>query len=355
MRIRILPALTAIMLLCSSPCAAQDDAGPVMIKINRIVFSPGNKYVMYVPTFEFHMFFQKEFNILRSTVNADYDYRRQDMGFGMSHMLFKYAVNPGVSVDDNLYFREVFSDSTGIWRRKQAVTPYLMHQINDNASVGLAFKLEREWSPNRRMGTKIVSNHDRSLKIYYLIRQDDRNDKMLYASLERSYKIISGQFNYFLLEILAKYERELGQNIRYHTIANYRGNLTPQRSPLFFLGGRSNLIGYENDELWGRKAVYCQNLLEFSPFPEFEYIYSFIKVRRISLLAQFDIGRVTGSSHILGYKPQTDAMKLGLGTGVGFNTDLPYMPGTDIHFLLAVPSTEYSSVKYYFGFGGWLN
>ena len=91
--------------------AIRDNVGPdypVMIKINRIVFKPGTKYAIYVPTFEFHMFFQRSFGVFRSAVTADYDYRRQDMGFGMNHALQKYTVNPGIAVDDNLYFRKVF-------------------------------------------------------------------------------------------------------------------------------------------------------------------------------------------------------------------------------------------------------
>lgn len=333
---------------------AQDDTtGPVMIKINRIVFTPGNKYALYFPTFEFHALFQKEFNILRSSVAADYDYRRQDMGFGMRHAFIKYAINPGISVDDNLYFREVFSDSTGVWRRKQAVTPFVQHQFNDNSSIGLEFKIEREWSPNRRMGTKIVSAHDRSLKLYYLYQSQKEEKSLAYISLERSYKIFQGQYNYFLVELLTKYTHTLGEAVTYRGIANFRGNLTPQNSPLYFLGGRSNLIGYENDELWGRRAVYFQNLFEISPFPRVQLSVPYFSMRKIALLAQCDAGKVVGSLTIPGFKKQSSDFKVGVGTGIGFTTDLPYMPNTTIHMILAIPTDKVSNVKYYFGFGGW--
>ena len=173
-KIRIL-ALLVVALFPPRSVHAQQDTDPVMIKINRIALSPKSKYAIYVPTFEFHMLFKKEFNVLKSSVSANYDYRRQDMGFGMSHSIIKYIVNPGVSVEDNLYFREVFSDSTGIWRRKQSISPFLLYELDDRSSVGLELKVEREWSPKRRMGTKIVSNQDRSLKLFYLYRTKNKN------------------------------------------------------------------------------------------------------------------------------------------------------------------------------------
>ena len=179
-------------ILSGQPGWAQDEAKPVMIKINRIVFKPGTKYVIYVPTFEFHMFFQRSFNVFRSAVTADYDYRRQDMGFGMNHVLQKFTVNPGIAVDDNLYFRKVFSDSTGIWRRKQSITPFLYHELDDNAAIGIRFKIERDWSPKRKMGSKIISNQDRSVKEYYLYKmkeEDTWEDKIFYISFECSYHL----------------------------------------------------------------------------------------------------------------------------------------------------------------------
>ena len=352
-RLLIILCVVASVMTCGLS-RAQDES-PFMIKINRIVFAPGNKYTFYIPTFEFHMFFQKEFDVMKSAVTADYDFNRGDMGFGMSHALSKYAVNPGVSVDDNLFFREVFSDSTGIWRRKQAVTPFLMHNLSEESTIGMEFKIEREWSPDRRMGTKIVSTKDRSLKIYFLNRDSEKNNSLLYVSIERSYKVFDGEFNYLLIEVLNRLTRDISKNLRYRSIFNYRGNLTDQDSPLFFIGGRSNLIGFENDELWGRTTFSWQNLMEVAPFPEFSFEYKWLKIKRISILSQCDLGRVKGSVKIPGFKTQNDDVKVGLGTGVGFNTDLPYMPSTDIHIILAVPSNDFSSVKYYAGFGGWIN
>ena len=337
---------------------SQESTELVMIKINRIVLSPGNKYAFYLPTFEFHVFFQKSFESFRSAVTADYDYRRQDMGFGMSHALLKHVVNPGVTVDDNLYFREVFSDSTGIWRRKQSITPFLLHEFSENSSAGIEFKIEREWSPKRRMGTKIISNQDRSVKLYYLYQKREENiwnHRIFFLSFERSYKIFKGEFNYFLFETLCNYSKEISDNIRYKGTFSYRGNITPQKSPLFFIGGHSNLIGFENDELWGRKAIYYKNLLELKPFPQFSFSIKNAHFRRLSFLYQLDIAQVRGSAKLKDLKPQTKDVKIGIGIGFGVNTDLPYMQATDIHFIVAAPSTDFSNIKYYAGFGGWIN
>ena len=50
-------------------------------------------------------------------------------------------------------------------------------------------------------------------------------------------------------------------------VINTKANLTPQDSPLFFLGGHSTLIGYGNDEFWGLKAYSSQNLFELKTVP----------------------------------------------------------------------------------------
>ncbi len=351
-------ALLLLLLAAAAPRArAQQDTDPVMIKINRIALGPKSKYAVYVPSFEFHVLFRKEYGVLRSTVSADYDYRRQDMGFGMSHSIAKYIVSPGVNVDDNLYFRKVFSDSTGIWRRKQSLSPFLQYDFNDESTAGIQFKVEREWSPNRRMGTKIVSNHDRSLKLYYLYRTDMElsDNRLFFLSIERSYRIFKGEFNYFLLEAVAKFSKVYSPHFRHQTLATVHGNLTSQESPLFFLGGRSNLIGYDNDELWGRKTFNVQNLFAFMPYPDFSMSIGKGQFRSISLLGQIDFGRVRDSRKYEDMKDQDSDLKFGLGAGLGFNTDLPYMPSADIHLLAAVPTNDFGDVKYYIGFGGWMN
>ena len=353
--LRYLFVVLLIVITCDI-ALAQEDTELVMIKINRIVFVPGNKYTFSIPTFEFHMLFQKKFENFRSAVTADYDFRRKDMGFGMSHALYKYVINPGINIDDNLYFREVFSDSTGIWRRKQAITPFLYHELSENHAVGLAFKFEREWSPKRKMGAKIISNPDRSVKLYYLFQKRKANileHTFYYFSFERSYKIFKGEFNFFLFETFLKHSREINKYIRYNGKYSFHGNLTRQKSPLFFLGGHSNLIGYNNDEFWGRRVFNFQNLLEIKPFPEFSFSIKDANFRRLSLIFQIDVGQVRGASRLKDLKAQNRDFKVGVGAGFGFNTDLPYMPATDVHFILACPSSDTSDIKFYVGFGEW--
>lgn len=339
---------------------AQTALEPVKIKVNRIVFNPGNQYAVYVPSFEFHMFFQQTTNFLRSSVTADYDYRRQDMGFGMSHAFYRYVVNPGISVEDNLYFRTVFNDSTGVWNRNQTITPFLVHQLNKHSVVGMEFKFERDSSPKLDDGSSIVRYQDRSMKAYYLFQDrdgqgDSWNHHVLYASFARSYKILHGDFNYLLLEFLNQYSTELNEYIRYKNIISYRGNLTPQSSPLFFIGGHSTMIGYEQDEFWGRRAMYMQNLFEIKPWPTLSFSVGRANFRRLSVLLELDAGKVNGAPEIDGYERQKTHLRAGFGLGIGFNTDLPYMPKTDIHFITASPSDDFSDLKFYAGFGGWIN
>ena len=110
--------LCTLIAVCQTGAAwAQTDSDPVKIRVRRIVFKAGNEYSFSIPDLEFHMLIQKQHDIFNSSLTADYDFSRKDMGFGMSHALNTFLVNPGISVDDNLYFREVFSDSTGRRRR----------------------------------------------------------------------------------------------------------------------------------------------------------------------------------------------------------------------------------------------
>lgn len=351
-------AILIIFAAVTGNCWAQVESNPLKIKINRIVFNPGNKYAVYIPTFEFHVLFQQSSRSLRSSISADYDFQRQDMGFGMSHALYRYVVNPGISVEDNLYFRKVFNDSTGVWSRRQTVTPFLVHQMSKNSVVGMEFMFERESSPKIKEGASIIRYQDRTMRVYYLFQtkpEDPSSHRIYYISMSRSYKILNGSFNYLLLELLNQYSNDLNQYVRYKNIFSYRGNLTPQDSPLFFLGGHSSLIGFENDEFWGRQVVYTQNLFEMKPFPKYRFTFLNSEFRSLAVLFELDVGQVKGAPSIEQYKKQTTDIKAGMGFGLGFNTDLPYMPKTDVHLMVASPSIDPSNLKFYAGFGGWIN
>jgi hypothetical protein len=45
---------------------AQSQTGPVRIKINRIIFNPGNRYAVYIPSFEFHALFQQSSRLIKA-------------------------------------------------------------------------------------------------------------------------------------------------------------------------------------------------------------------------------------------------------------------------------------------------
>lgn len=122
--IRCSIVFTALFMSVST-LLAQEGTGPVNIRIHRIVFKAGNQYSVNIPDMEFHILLKKQFDFITSSITTDYDFSQKDMGFGMSHAFSKFLVNPGVSVDDNLFFREVFSDSTGIWSRRQSISPFL--------------------------------------------------------------------------------------------------------------------------------------------------------------------------------------------------------------------------------------
>jgi len=336
---------------------AQEDVGPLRLRVRKYVFKGGNQYSVNIPDLEFHVIMQKRFKTIQSAVTADYDFQRKDMGFGMSHAFHKYVVNPGVAVEDNLYFRKVFSDSTGIWSRTQSITPFLMHEINDNSTLGLNFKFERQWSPDRREGTDILKFNDNSLKFFYYVQSDlnEKSEQSLFTvSLERSYKIWGGEYNYMLLETLLHYTKDLNDIIQYKTKFTFRGNMTPQDSPIFFVGGNASLIGYHKDEFWGRKVFTYQNHFELKPFPNVEFSVKSAEFRQPSILFQFDIGQVRGAGNIEGLRTQSEDIIIGYGIGFGFNTDHPYMDNTDLRILIASPQDNLSDIKFYAGFGGWL-
>ncbi len=349
-----------VFVVSASDVRSQGESGPIKIKVRRIEFKAGNQYAVNIPDLAFHLQFQKSFETIKSSITADYDYRRKDMGFGMSHVFTKYEVNPGISVDDNLFFRRVFNDSTGVWSRKQSVTPFLMHEYSENVTIGLQFKFENEWAPKRRMGTDIIYYRDNSINAFYTyqsISEDSENgwDKfVLSIDIERSYKIFHGEYNYMLLDTMIQYFKEIRNHVRYKGKLGFHGNLTPQNSPLFFIGGDRTLIGYENDEFWGRKALFMQNLFEYMPSPDYTFNIGNTEFRKLNAIVQIDFGRVKGGSTLKDLKPQTNDIKTGIGLGFGINTDLPYMPQTDLYFIVASPSDRIEEIKYYAGFGGWL-
>lgn len=347
-----------IFLLTASLCPAQNkEEGPVKIKVTQVDFKAGNRYAFNIPNLEFHVLLQKSFGNIRSSVMADYDYKRQDMGFSMSHTLTKYTLNPGLSVSDNLYFRSIFSDSTGIWYRRQMVTPYIVHQLDESSMLGMEFKFENDWSPNRRQKIDIVKNYDNSLKFYYyknFSKDVLLEDRYFIISVERSYMLSHGEYNYLILETVLRNNKDLSPYMKYYSNISFRGNITPQKSPLFFVGGVSNLIGYENDEFWGRRVYYFQNIFAFKPFPNYSFSIKTAKFGNISLLGQIDFGKVVGAPNLIDLKPQNENVKIGAGAGIGANARLPFLPSTDIYFLLATPSEKGSDVKYYFGLGGWI-
>ena len=210
----------------------------------------------------------------------------------------------------------------------------------------------------RRMGTEIISTQDRSVRMYFAFQRhmdDPWRRRFFYLSFERSYKLLKGDFKYFMVEAVYKISRPITSFLHYQGTIRYRGNLTPQDSPLIFLGGRTNLIGYDNDEFWGRRVFYHQNLFQLLPFPEFTFRIHHAEFRRIALHFQYDLGQVRGFSRLKDLKPQDSDLKMGYGVGLGINTDFPFMPGTKVHFLLASPTKSSRGYKFYAGFGGWIN
>jgi hypothetical protein len=350
-------AIVALFLSAAGILQAQEGTGPVNIRIHRIVFKAGNQYSVNIPDLEFHILLKKQFDLITSSITTDYDFSQKDMGFGMSHVFSKFLVNPGISVDDNLYFREVFSDSTGIWSRRQSISPFLVHEYNNNTTLGMNFIFSREWSPKRREGADIVYNNDYALKLIYYYQTDKKNewdDTIVSLSAERSFRIFEGQYNYLLLEGRLQFARIINRYIRYKNNTGFSGNVTPQHSPLFFIGGPSTLVGYEKAEFWGRRIVFMQNLFEIDPSPTYTLTVFGKNFRRFSILTQMDIGHVEGAAHIPDLKIQKDDIKIGVGTGFGFVTDIPYMPDTLLHFIVASPLENPSNLKFYAGFGGWL-
>ena len=345
----------ALLLLGSEPVLAQDESGPVKIRVRRIAFRAGNEYSINIPDLEFHVLLQKQFDAINSSVIADYDYSRKDMGFGMSHALNTFVVNPGISVNDNLYFREVFSDSTGIWSRKQSLSPFLVHEFDEKTTLGMNFVFEREWSPKRREGSDIVHFYDYMLRLIYIYQDSNPVEiKTFTISAERSFRVLRGQYNYFLLSVDIQYERILSKYTTYRNNVGFTGNVTPQQSPLFFIGGPNTLLGFEKDEFWGRRVFFTQNLFEWKPLPDFSFTIKNIPFRQLSFITQIDIGQVRGARNIVDLKTQSENVKVGIGCGFGFNTDLPYMPNTPLYFIIASPSDNIQDMKFYAGFGGWL-
>jgi hemolysin activation/secretion protein len=231
-----------------------------------------------------------------------------------------------------------------------------MHEFTPTSTLALNFIFEREWEPKLHEGTDIAHYYDYSLRLLYFFHEDTSEDEntTLTLSLERSYRIFRGEYNYFLLSLSSQVERRFSDYFTYRNRVSFDGNITPQRSPLFFMGGPYSLVGYEKDEFWGRRAFSMQNIMEVQPFPDYELKIHGHSFRELSILSQLDFGMARGAKNIAGLRKQDADWKVGVGIGFGFTTDLPYMPDTPLHFILASPARDSGDVKFYAGFGGWL-
>ena len=330
---------------------AQQSSGPINIKVDRVMIKAGTQYEIYLPTLEMHARIEKPFTYITSIFSADYDFTRKDMGFGLDHIIHALPLKPGFSVEDYIYFRSAFSDSTGVWRRVRGMHLSIRKDFSKRVVLEFEAKREEQKSPIRTGFARVESVDDRTVGLYLNYLRDEKADSLNYSvgyiSYEQGFRFLGGDYFYTIISLRALYRRYFSKSILYEGEVHFRANVTDEESPYFFLGGTKSLRGYDNDEFWGKRKYLIRNQLGVHVLPGFRPGNKNFNISDFMVLSLVDFGVVRGGATIIGKKPMKDKIKIGAGGGIGATLDTKWVKNMSAQVILASPVTSKSSTKVY--------
>ena len=284
---------------------------PINIRVQTVTVRTGSSYRFYLPNGEFHGRLQKAFKYVTIYAETDYNFLTGDMGFGIGHVFPKVPLKPGIFFRDDLFFRPLDAE-TGEWNRKQGMAMRIEKKLGRYLSLRTSLKNERQKSPSKEHWTDMVSFLDRTIRIG--LRGSHRDAWYGHVALEKALERIGGDFRYTLLSIglMGTYKTEWG--FRHTFDARIEGNVTDAPSPRYYLGGRSTLIGYDNDEIWGNKRAFVRNDLELRVFKG-SVRGKRVTCSRLSVLGRLDVGNAGQAADM----ERLRQYKVGVGLGVGMD------------------------------------
>jgi hypothetical protein len=284
---------------------------PINIRVQTVTVRTGSSYRFYLPNGEFHGRLQKAFKFITMYAETDYNFLTGDVGFGIGHVFPKMPLKPGIFFRDDLLFRPLDAE-TGEWNRKQGMVVHVEKELGWHLTLRTSFKNERQKSPSKERLMDMVSFLDRTIRIG--LRGSYRDAWHGHIALEKGLSFLGGDFKYTLLSIgfMGSYETKRGFK---HTFDMWmEGNITDAPSPRYYLGGRSTLIGYGNDEIWGNKRALVRNDIELRVFKR-EMVGRRVTCSRLSVLGRVDMGNAGQAADL----ECLERYKVGLGLGLGMD------------------------------------
>ena len=330
---------------------AQQSSGPVNIKVDRLIVKAGTQYEVYLPSLEMHARIEKPFTYITSIFSANYDFNRKDLGFGLEHIIHALPLKPGFSVEDYIYFRSAFSDSTGVWRRVRGMRLSIRKDFSKRVVLEFEAKREAQKSPIRTGFARVESVDDRTVGLYLNYLRDEKADSLNYSvgyiSYEQGFRFLGGDYFYTIISLRVLHRRYISKRILYEGEVYFRANVTDEESPYFFLGGLKSLRGYDNDEFWGKRKYLIRNQLGVLILPGFRPGNKNFNIGDFMLISLVDFGIVRGGANILGEKSMTDKVKIGAGGGIGATFNTKWIKDMSAQVIVASPVTLKSSSKIY--------
>ena len=317
---------------------------PINIRVQTVTVRTGSSYRFYLPNGEFHGWLQKAFKYVTMHAETDYNFLTGDIGFGIGHVFPKVPLKPGIFFRDDLLFRPLDAE-TGEWNRNQGMVVHVEKKLAWHLSLRTSFKNERQKSPSKERLMDMVSFLDRTIRIG--LRGSHRDAWYGHVALEKALERIGGDFKYTLLSIglMGTYKTEWGFK---HTFdARMEGNITDAPSPRYYLGGRSTLIGYDNDEIWGNKRALVRNDLELRVFKR-KMGERPVMCSRLSVLGRVDMGNAGQAADL----ESLERYKVGLGLGLGMDVTLYEEGPIWISVMVGSRLSGEKKPKVYVGLGG---
>ncbi len=323
---------------------AQEVQLPINIRVQTVTVRTGSSYRFYLPNGEFHGRLKKAFKYVTIYADADYNFLTGDMGFGIGHVFPKVPLKPGIFFRDDLLFRPL-NAKTREWHRKQGMVVHVEKELAWHLSLRTSFKNERQKSPPEDPLMDMVSFLDRTIRIG--LRGSHRDAWYGHVALEKALERFGGDFKYTLLSIglMGTYKTEWGFK---HTFdARMEGNITDAPSPRYYIGGRSTLIGYDNDEIWGNKRALVRNDLELRVFKR-KMGERPVMCSRLSVLGRVDMGNAGQAADL----ESLERYKVGLGLGLGMDVTLYEEGPIWISVMVGSRLSGEKKPKVYVGLGG---
>ncbi|MCK5527809.1 MAG: hypothetical protein KAJ05_11715 [Candidatus Latescibacteria bacterium] len=317
---------------------------PINIRVQTVTVRTGSSYRFYLPNGEFHGRLQKAFEYVTMYADADYNFLTGDIGFGIGHVFPKMPLKPGIFFRDDLLFRPLDAE-TGEWNRKHGMVVHVEKKLGGHLSLRTSLKNERQKSPSKKDLTDMVSFLDRTIRVG--LRGSHGEAWHAHLSIEKGLEFMGGDFEYTLMSIgvMGAYETEWG--FRHTFDARIEGNVTDAPSPRYYLGGRSTLIGYGNDEIWGNKRAFVRNDLEFRVFKK-DMGQRPVICSGLSVLGRVDMGNAGQAADLECLK----RYKVGLGLGLGMDLNVYEEGPIWISIVVGSRLSGEKKPKVYVGFGG---